>query len=64
MRGDREAIARPYLSEEVPTVEEAYAGARDIVAEQIAEFRGKITGPSPGPKRVVGLTLPQVLPTA
>ncbi len=37
VRGDREAIARPYLSEEVPTVEEAYAGARDIVAEQIAE---------------------------
>jgi len=37
VRGDREAIARPFLSQEVPTVEEAYAGARDIVAEQVAE---------------------------
>ena len=37
VEGDREAIARPFLSEEVPTVEDAYAGARDIIAERIAE---------------------------
>ncbi len=32
-----DAIARPYLSEAVPTLEEAWAGARDIVAETISE---------------------------
>ena len=32
-----DAIARPFLSEEVPTVEEALAGARDIVAEMISD---------------------------
>ncbi len=35
--GDPEAIAHPFLSDEVPTVEDAYAGARDIIAERIAE---------------------------
>ncbi|MCB2178596.1 RNA-binding transcriptional accessory protein [bacterium] len=30
-------IARPYLNEDVPTVEDAWQGARDIVAEQISE---------------------------
>jgi uncharacterized protein len=29
--------ARPFLNDEVPSVEDAYAGARDIVAEQVAE---------------------------
>ncbi len=32
-----EALAAAYLSEEVPTVEEALAGARDIVAEAISD---------------------------
>ena len=36
-RGTLEEAARPFLSDEVPTVEEAYAGARDIVAEVVAE---------------------------
>jgi uncharacterized protein len=36
-RGVLEALAQPYLSEDVPTVEDAYAGARDIVAEVVAE---------------------------
>ncbi len=36
-KGSLEALAGPYLSEEVPTAEEAYAGARDIVAERVAE---------------------------
>ena len=30
-------LAMPYLTEEVPTVEEAWAGARDIVAETISD---------------------------
>ncbi|MBN2148702.1 MAG: RNA-binding transcriptional accessory protein [Anaerolineales bacterium] len=30
-------IARPFLNEQVPTVEEAWAGARDIVAEMISD---------------------------
>ena len=37
-------LARPFLSDQVPTVEEALAGARDIVAEEIsdrAEVRGR-----------------------
>jgi uncharacterized protein len=36
-RGSLDDIARPYLSHAVPTVEDAYAGARDIVAQHIAE---------------------------
>jgi uncharacterized protein len=35
--GTLEQFAQDYLSEEVPTVEDAYAGARDIVAEVISE---------------------------
>ncbi len=35
--GDLEAIARPFLGDEVPTVEDAYAGARDVIAERVAE---------------------------
>ncbi len=35
--GDLEAIAQPFLNEDVPTVEDAYAGARDIIAERVAE---------------------------
>jgi uncharacterized protein len=40
-----EELAAPYLSDEVPTAEEAWAGARDIVAETIsdhAEVRGTV----------------------
>ncbi len=37
VRGTLEEYARPFLSDEVPTVEEAYAGARDIVAETISQ---------------------------
>jgi uncharacterized protein len=36
-RGSLEEIARPFLSEAVPAAEEAYAGARDIVAEIVAD---------------------------
>jgi uncharacterized protein len=36
-QGTLEEHARPFLSDEVPTVEDAYAGARDIVAEVVAE---------------------------
>ncbi|TEU10371.1 MAG: RNA-binding transcriptional accessory protein [Anaerolineales bacterium] len=35
--GTLEQFAQDYLSEEVPTVEDAYAGARDIVAEGVSE---------------------------
>jgi uncharacterized protein len=35
--GDLAQIADPFLNEDVPTVEDAYAGARDIVAEAVAE---------------------------
>ncbi len=35
--GALEEFAQEYLSEEVPTVEDAYAGARDIVAEVVSE---------------------------
>lgn len=35
--GDRDALAQPFLTDEVPTVDDAYAGARDIVAETIAD---------------------------
>ena len=34
---DRQALVAEFLSEEVPTVAEAYEGARDIVAEVIAD---------------------------
>ena len=33
-------LARPYLSETVPTIEEALDGARDIVAEEVSEHAG------------------------
>jgi uncharacterized protein len=36
-KGDLAEIAAPFLTEEVPTVEDAYAGARDIIAETVAE---------------------------
>jgi protein Tex len=35
--GTLQDYARPFLSEQVPTVEDAYTGARDIVAEVVAE---------------------------
>ena len=35
--GDLVMVAAPFISEVVPTVEDAYAGARDIVAETVAE---------------------------
>jgi uncharacterized protein len=38
--GSLEALARPYLSDEVPTAEDAWAGARDIVAEIISDHSG------------------------
>ncbi len=37
LEGERDALAQPFLTAEVPTVEEAYAGARDIVAEVISD---------------------------
>ncbi|MBN1261331.1 MAG: RNA-binding transcriptional accessory protein [Anaerolineae bacterium] len=37
LEGEREALAAPFLGEAAPTVEEAYAGARDIVAETVAD---------------------------
>ncbi|MGA9349733.1 MAG: Tex family protein [Anaerolineae bacterium] len=36
-KGTLEQFAQDYFSEEVPTVEDAYAGARDIVAEAVSE---------------------------
>lgn len=45
LAGERETLAAPFINEQVPTVEEAYAGARDIVAETIAdapEVRGTL----------------------
>jgi len=36
-QGDPAQIAAPFLSDQVPTAEEAYAGARDIIAETVAE---------------------------
>ena len=44
-RQTKESLAAPFLTEQVPTVEEAWAGARDIVAEVVAEdaqVRGRI----------------------
>jgi uncharacterized protein len=41
----REELARPFISRQVPTAEEAYAGARDIVAEAVADhaaIRGRL----------------------
>ncbi len=35
--GDLDQVAAPFLNEAVPTVDDAYAGARDIVAEIVAE---------------------------
>ena len=35
--GNLAAVAAPFVSEEVPTIEDAYAGARDIIAETVAE---------------------------
>ncbi len=35
--GSLEEIAAPFLTEEVPSAEEALAGARDIIAESVAE---------------------------
>ncbi|MFN2285381.1 MAG: Tex family protein [Anaerolineae bacterium] len=37
LEGDRNALAQPFLTDDVPTVDDAYAGARDIVAETIAD---------------------------
>lgn len=47
VRGERrrEELARPFISRQVPTAEEAYAGARDIVAEAVADhapIRGRL----------------------
>jgi uncharacterized protein len=39
-RKSLEQFAAPFLSEEVPTTEEALAGARDIVAETISDHAG------------------------
>ncbi len=36
-RDTLEAAAQPFLNEDVPTLEEAYQGARDIVAERISD---------------------------
>lgn len=36
-RQSLDELAKPYLSEEVPTLEDAWAGARDIVAETISD---------------------------
>ena len=35
--GDLDEIAAPYITEGVPSVEDAYAGACDIIAERVAE---------------------------
>jgi len=58
--GSRNDLAQPYLNDEVPNLEEAFAGARDIVAEiiaddpevraemrDLAQRRGKITAAAP-----------------
>ncbi len=37
LESDRNTLAQPFLTEDVPTVDDAYAGARDIVAEAIAD---------------------------
>ena len=37
LEGERDALAQPFLTDDVPTVDDAYAGARDIVAEAIAD---------------------------
>jgi uncharacterized protein len=36
-QGDLDEIAAPFLNDEVPTSDDAYAGARDIIAETVAE---------------------------
>jgi uncharacterized protein len=35
--GDREALAQAYLGDAVSSIDDAYAGARDIIAEKIAD---------------------------
>ena len=35
--GNRDALAQPFLTDDVPSTDEAYAGARDIVAETITD---------------------------
>ncbi len=45
LEGERDALAASFITDEVPTVEDAFAGARDIVAETIAdapEVRGAL----------------------
>ncbi|MGC9394109.1 MAG: Tex family protein [Anaerolineae bacterium] len=37
LEGDRDTLAQPFLTDDVPSVDEAYTGARDIVAEAIAD---------------------------
>ncbi len=37
LEGDREALAAPFLNDEVDSVDEAYGGARDVVAEMVAD---------------------------
>jgi uncharacterized protein len=37
LEGERDTLAQPFLTDDVPTVDDAYAGARDIVAETIAD---------------------------
>ena len=36
-QGDLEEVAAPFLNDDVPSVKDAYAGARDIIAETVAE---------------------------
>ncbi|MBN1563574.1 MAG: hypothetical protein JXA10_07040, partial [Anaerolineae bacterium] len=36
-RDSLSAIAKPFLSNDVPTIEDAYQGARDIVAERVSD---------------------------
>ena len=36
-KADLSQVAAPFITDDVPTVEDAYAGARDIIAEQMAE---------------------------
>ncbi len=37
LEGDRDTLAQSFLTDDVPTVDDAYAGARDSVAEAIAD---------------------------
>jgi uncharacterized protein len=38
--GDRDSLAEAYLSDKVPSIEAAYAGARDVVAEIVTDDPG------------------------